>query len=204
MFCRLASWGGKILKNNVFGYCHHLLKEITFNLFPWRKVRIINYPAVCPYVCLPHYKCLNQLVDFHEIQQRGMPFKVTSTPYLFIPWLQPFQNYGYSDFWGGYESRNSQCGTIKFCMLIGLERMNNFYSVFYEKPKKIWTWLWLKVKIHVFFNGDDLWTVALRQMKFGTVKDHGHTYKFCLMMFLNMGMVWNFEVMFGQTLYHSV
>jgi hypothetical protein len=99
-------------------------------------VRLINYPAVCPYVCLPHYKCLNQLVDFHEIQQRGMPFKVTSTPYLFIPWLQPFKNYGYSDFWGGYKSRNSQCGTIQFCMLIGLERMNNFYSVFYEKLKK--------------------------------------------------------------------
>jgi hypothetical protein len=45
-------------------------------------------------------------------------------------------------------------------------------------------------------------------MKFGTVKDCGHTYKFCLNFSLtevfNMAMVRNFEVMFGQTLNHFV
>jgi hypothetical protein len=38
----------------------------------------------------------------------------------------------------------------------------------------------LKVKIHIFFHGDRSWTAGLRKMKFGTVKDHGYTYKFYL------------------------
>jgi hypothetical protein len=33
----------------------------------------------------------------------------------------------------------------------------------------------LKVKIHVLFYGDNSWNVALREIKFGTVKDHGHS-----------------------------
>jgi hypothetical protein len=35
----------------------------------------------------------------------------------------------------------------------------------------------LNVKIHSLFCGDNSSTVALRQMNFGIVKDHGHTYK---------------------------
>jgi hypothetical protein len=38
----------------------------------------------------------------------------------------------------------------------------------------------MEVKIHSFLCVDKLWTVAPRQMKFGTVKDHRHTYKFYL------------------------
>jgi hypothetical protein len=30
----------------------------------------------------------------------------------------------------------------------------------------------------ILFYGDNLWTVALKQMKFGAMKDHGHAYKF--------------------------
>jgi hypothetical protein len=45
-------------------------------------------------------------------------------------------------------------------------------------------------------------------MKFGAVKDDGHTYKFCFNHFftklLNMAEVRSFEVMLGQTLNHSV
>jgi hypothetical protein len=36
------------------------------------------------------------------------------------------------------------------------------------------------VKIHNLFCGDNSWTVALRQMNFGIVRDHGHAYKFYL------------------------
>jgi hypothetical protein len=38
----------------------------------------------------------------------------------------------------------------------------------------------LNVKIHSLFCGDNSWTVALRQMNFGIVRDLGHTYKFYL------------------------
>jgi hypothetical protein len=38
----------------------------------------------------------------------------------------------------------------------------------------------LKVKIHVYFYGDNKWTVKLIQMKFGTIKHHGHAYQFHL------------------------
>jgi hypothetical protein len=37
---------------------------------------------------------------------------------------------------------------------------------------------WLNIKIHILFYGDNLWTFAIIQMKFGTVKYHGHAYKF--------------------------
>jgi hypothetical protein len=38
----------------------------------------------------------------------------------------------------------------------------------------------LNVKIHSLFCGDNSRTVALRQMNFGIIRDHGHTYKFYL------------------------
>jgi hypothetical protein len=40
----------------------------------------------------------------------------------------------------------------------------------------------LEVKIRISFYGDKSWNVALavRQMKFGAVKDDGHAYKFYL------------------------
>jgi hypothetical protein len=38
----------------------------------------------------------------------------------------------------------------------------------------------LNVKIHSLFCGDNLWTVSLKQMNVGVVRDHGHTEKFYL------------------------
>jgi hypothetical protein len=38
----------------------------------------------------------------------------------------------------------------------------------------------LNAKIHSLFCGDNPLTIALRQMKFGFVRDLGHTYKFYL------------------------
>jgi hypothetical protein len=44
----------------------------------------------------------------------------------------------------------------------------------------------LNVKIHSLFCGDNSLTVALRQMNFGVVRDHGHTYKFyCIIILFN-------------------
>jgi hypothetical protein len=44
----------------------------------------------------------------------------------------------------------------------------------------------LKVKFNILLHGDNSWTTALRQMKFGVETHHGHTYKF----YLNHHFVW--------------
>jgi hypothetical protein len=50
--------------------------------------------------------------------------------------------------------------------------------------------------------------MLLLDIKFGAVKDHGHTYKisvvYLLMKFSNMAIMRNYEVMLGQTLNHTV
>jgi hypothetical protein len=67
----------------------------------------------------------------------------------------------------------------------------------------------LKVKIHILFYGENSLTVALRQIKFGIVKDYGHASKlfsalFSLMNVVNMAMVQSSEVMLAQMLNHCV
>jgi hypothetical protein len=59
-----------------------------------------------------------------------------------------------------------------------------------DEQRLIWTLLreskkyehdWqLKFKIHILFCGDNSWAVALKQTKFGTMKDRGPSYKFYL------------------------
>jgi hypothetical protein len=39
----------------------------------------------------------------------------------------------------------------------------------------------LNVKVHILFYGDNSRNIPLRQMKFSTVKEDGHTYKFYLL-----------------------
>jgi hypothetical protein len=68
----------------------------------------------------------------------------------------------------------------------------------------------LNVQIHILFCGDNSWTVALRQIKFGAVKDRGYTYQ-C---HSNHYFVWwsfsvrrwceMFRLCLGQTLDRSV
>jgi hypothetical protein len=56
----------------------------------------------------------------------------------------------------------------------------------------------LKVKIHILFYGENSWTVALSQMEFCRLKDHGHTYKFYLnhhFLWQSFRMWWYFEIM---------
>jgi hypothetical protein len=36
----------------------------------------------------------------------------------------------------------------------------------------------MNVKLCILFHGENSWTVALRQMKFGAVEDHGNSYTF--------------------------
>jgi hypothetical protein len=108
-----------------------------------------------------------------------MALKVTSTPYLLIPYFQAFQNGGRSDFWGGCKTCTSQRRTMTFCTLIifkGWTTSNE--TIFVKNKKKYEHGGRLNVKIHSLFCGDNSWTVALRQMNFGRVRDHGHTYKF--------------------------
>jgi hypothetical protein len=63
-------------------------------------------------------------------------------------------------------------------------------------------------RLEVIFYGGNSYTIVLRQMKFGTVNDHGHTYEFYFNCFylekkklLNMAILRSFKVMLGQTLF---
>jgi hypothetical protein len=66
-----------------------------------------------------------------------------------------------------------------------------------------------KLKIYISFYGSNSWAIALRQIKLGAVKDHGHTTSFIWIIIffdkaLNMAMLRNFDVMLLQTLNYSV
>jgi hypothetical protein len=99
---------------------------------------------------------------------------VTSTSCILILQLQPFQNDVHSNFWDGCKTCTRQCGTMRFCMILDFQRMNNFNKIIFVRNKKYEHGGRLKVKIHILFYRGNSWIVALRQMKFGTVKDHGH------------------------------
>jgi hypothetical protein len=62
------------------------------------------------------------------------------------------------------------------------------------------------LKFTFCFMDTNLWTVTrrTRQIKFCTVKDHGHSNKFCLSELLDMTVVRNFEVLLQETRNHSV
>jgi hypothetical protein len=67
----------------------------------------------------------------------------------------------------------------------------------------------LEVGIHILYCGDNSRAVALTQVKFSTVKDHGRTYNIFESLFyfkklVNMAIVENVEVMLGQALNFSV
>jgi hypothetical protein len=55
-----------------------------------------------------------------------------------------------------------------------------FNGTTFEKNQKYKRHAWLNLKIHILFYGENSWTVALPQMKFVAMKDHGHTYKYDL------------------------
>jgi hypothetical protein len=67
----------------------------------------------------------------------------------------------------------------------------------------------LKLKIHILFYGDNWRTVALRQIKFGTVKHHRHINK-CYFNYwyfdeaFKYGDGTNFKDKFGQTMNNSI
>jgi hypothetical protein len=92
-----------------------------------RKVRLMKSPvclSVCVCLSVPPNKFWTSW--FMKFSREVMPLKVTSTPYFLIPYLQPFQNGARSNFWGGYKTCTSQRGTMTFCILIDLQRVNNF------------------------------------------------------------------------------
>jgi hypothetical protein len=88
-------------------------------------------------------------------------------------YFQPFQNGRRSNYWGGCKTWTNQHGTMEFC--VPTDVYNTFTNI-YEKNKKYEHVGQFKFKIHILFHADNSWTVALRQIQFGTVKDHGHTY----------------------------
>jgi hypothetical protein len=94
-------------------------------------------------------------------------------PYFLISYLQSFQNRGRSNFRAECKTCISQCGTMKFCVVIYLQRISNFkQDLFCEKQKNTNVVVGLKVKLHTFFYGVNRWTVALivRQLKNVAVK----------------------------------
>jgi hypothetical protein len=75
---------------------------------------------------------------------------------------------------------------MKLCMLINLQKMNNFYWDHFCNTKKSEHGGRLKLKINVLLHGDKPRTVTFRLMKFDTLKYHGYTYKF----YLNYHFLW--------------
>jgi hypothetical protein len=77
---------------------------------------------VCAYVRL--FVCVSRPNNFWNDQWIFMKFdsqvmilKVTSMPYILIPYLEPFENGGRSDFWGGCITF-----TIQHCSTMGYDR----------------------------------------------------------------------------------
>jgi hypothetical protein len=62
------------------------------------------------------------------------------------------------------------------CMLIDLQSTNNLKDCLTKNRQ--YDGERLKFKIHILFYGDNSWTIALRQTKFGTMKDDVHTCSF--------------------------
>jgi hypothetical protein len=106
-----------------------------------------------------------------------MPLKVTMTSShrSFNHVVSTISN---ANLWGGCKIFTSECGTMKICILIALQRWTTFNKPIFVKHQKYECGRWMNVKIHILLYGDNSWTSALRQMKCGTVKDHGHIYKF--------------------------
>jgi hypothetical protein len=122
---------------------------------------------------------LNQLIDFYEIQHRGHVIEGDLDAIHFNPatssvskWrafklLRWMQNLNQSTWDHGilYADRSSKDGQL-------LMRPFLWKTKKYERGGR------LKAKVHILFYEDNSWTVAVRQMKFGIIEDHGHTYKF--------------------------
>jgi hypothetical protein len=53
-----------------------------------------------------------------------------------------------------------------------------FIETIFVKNKKYERGGRLKVKLDILFYGDNPWIVAVSQMRFGIVEDHGRTYNF--------------------------
>jgi hypothetical protein len=109
-----------------------------------RKVRFMRSPvclSVCPSVCVsPPNNFWTNWYIFVKFSRKVMSLKVTSKPYFLIPYLQPLQNGGRSNFWGGCRTCTSQRGTMKFCILTNLQRMNNFQWDHFSQKQNIRTW----------------------------------------------------------------
>lgn len=62
------------------------------------------------------------------------------------------------------------------------------------------------IKIHISFLGGNSRTVALRQIKLGTMNDQDILFEllFCLTKVLNLWVVRNFEVTLRKTVYYRV
>jgi hypothetical protein len=97
-----------------------------------RKVRLMRSP-VCLFVCLSACLCVSPLITIEPIGRllwnsvgKSCHWRWPWSRTFLIPYLQPFQNGGRSNYWGGCKTCNSQRGTMKLCILIDLQRMNNF------------------------------------------------------------------------------
>jgi hypothetical protein len=179
----------------------------SLNSFLKEKYGLMRSPSR-----LSPYQLLNQLVDFYEIQEGGHAIEGDLDFIISNPKLRPFQNGGRSNFRGECKTCTSQRGTMKCCMPIDVQRTNTLLEDhFWERPKNtnmasgwelIFTFYFMETTYEPLHLLRD-------QMKYGIARDHRYTYKFQLNPFyftklLNMAMVRNIEVMFGQTLKHSV
>jgi hypothetical protein len=65
-----------------------------------------------------------------------------------------------------------------------LKGWTTFSEIIFVKNQKYESGGRLKFKKYISFYGDNSWTVSLGKVKFVTVRDHGHTFKFYLYHFV--------------------
>jgi hypothetical protein len=69
-----------------------------------------------------------------------MPLRVISTPYFLIPYLQPYNNDGFSNFWDGCKTCGSQRRTAKFRVLCRSSKYEQLHiRTFCEKNTDVTT-----------------------------------------------------------------
>lgn len=111
---------------------------------------------------------------FMKLGREVMHLIGNSTPYSFSPWVWSVQNDWCPNLCSRCSNWTSLRGTITLLILLNLQRMNKFSQNKFCEIEKYEGRMRLEFEIHIFL-WRQLWSVALRQINLGTMKNHVHT-----------------------------
>jgi hypothetical protein len=130
---------------------------------------------------------LKQIVDLYEIWEGGHIIEVELYTILCNPVASTILEYQTFRLLRWVQNLHQSVWDHDILCADSLQSANNFQQDrFCEKTQKYECEWCLKIKIHILFYGDISLTIALRQTKFGTSKDHGYNLRvlfesvFCL------------------------